>query len=119
MNRILLVMAALCCLSLLLAFGCREKRTVIVQQPQPVIVQPAPGPVVVMPEPPPPIIVERRPPLPGPGYVWVPGYWGHDHGRYAWVPGRYGRPPHARAQWVQPRWDRTEHGYRHVPGGWR
>src|SRR5882724_6164858 len=43
--------------------------------------------VVVAQPPPPPIVEEYYYPAPGPGYVWVGGYWGWYGGRCVWVSG--------------------------------
>ena len=77
--------------------------------------------VVVIREAPPPPRDELPPPAPtGPGaYTWVPGYWSVSDGRPAWVPGRYEIPPHARATWVAPRWERRADGYVFIDGYWR
>ena len=69
--------------------------------------------------PPPPrheVIVERD--RPGPDYIWVNGYWGNNRGRQEWVAGHWARPPHARAVWVEPRWERRDSGYVFVNGYW-
>ena len=74
--------------------------------------------VVVEPAPPPPmheVIVER----PSPHHVWIAGYWGWQHNRYAWVPGRWEAPPRRNVVWVAPRWEHREHGFIFVEGGWR
>jgi hypothetical protein len=82
---------------------------------------PAPAPaeeMYVESEPPPPpneVVVAS----PGPGFVWVGGYWGWNAGRRAWVGGRWERPPHEHATWVQPRWDHRGRGYVFVKGYWR
>jgi hypothetical protein len=44
---------------------------------------------------PPPLRYEVRPAMPGPGYVWVDGYWNWYGGRYVWRPGVWQRPPYA------------------------
>jgi len=54
---------------------------------------------------------------PGPGYVWVAGYWGVRGSRYVWVSGRWERPPRRGAVWVAPRYERR-HGSWVVLGGW-
>jgi hypothetical protein len=46
--------------------------------------------------PPPALRFEQRGVAPGPGYVWIDGYWGYSGGRYAWVAGRWDRPPRLR-----------------------
>jgi len=48
----------------------------------------------------------RRPPMPGPGFVWVNGYWSFMRGRYVWTPGYWTRPPFAGGYWVAPRYNR-------------
>jgi hypothetical protein len=56
---------------------------------------------------------------PGPGYVWTPGYYRHDGGRYNWVAGSWAQPPHPRARWVPGHW-RHQHGnYVWIGGHWR
>ena len=69
--------------------------------------------------PPPPLRAEVVGVAPGPGYVWVNGYWGWRGRDYAWVPGYYSRPPHPRAVWVAPRWERYHDRYRFHEGRWR
>jgi hypothetical protein len=68
---------------------------------------------------PPAPIVETRIVAPGPGFVWVPGYYTWDGRVYVWVPGRWERAPHPRARWVAPRWvhDRRR-GWYLVDGHW-
>lgn len=43
-----------------------------------------------------PVLV--RPPYPGPGFVWVDGYWTTNRFGRTWVPGRWSRPYGYRAQ---------------------
>lgn len=55
---------------------------------------------------------------PGPGYVWIDGFWDW-RGHYVWVPGYWGRPPHPHAVWVPGR-AFYEHGrYSYRRGHWR
>jgi hypothetical protein len=63
---------------------------------------PAPAPVVV---------TAYRPPCPGPGYVWVDGYY-DAYG--AWYNGYWALPPYAGAYWVAPRY----YGGRFYAGYW-
>jgi hypothetical protein len=60
---------------------------------------------------PPPPIVERPGPVPGPRYVWVPGYQRWNGKSYLWVRGHYVIPPRAGAVWVPAH-------YVHRPGGY-
>jgi len=69
--------------------------------------------------PPPPVRVEAYGRAPGPGYVWINGYWGWRGNAYAWVPGSWSRPPRARAVWVAPYWERAGGRYRFREGRWR
>jgi hypothetical protein len=55
---------------------------------------------------------------PGPGYYWVPGYYDWVGGNYVWVTGRWVRPPHERAVWVAPRYERRGRGYVYYRGHW-
>ena len=64
--------------------------------------------------PPPPRVVKVRPAMPGPGFVWVDGYWyvvGH---KYVWHAGYWTRPPYEGAVWVAPHHD----GARWFDGYW-
>jgi hypothetical protein len=53
------------------------------------------------PVPPPPVVVhDYRPPCPGPGYVWIGGYY---DGYGDWYDGYWTVPPYTGAYWVAPR----------------
>ena len=64
--------------------------------------------------PPPPRVVRVTPPSPGPGWVWVTGYWYPVGRRYQWHEGYWSRPPYAGAVWVAPHHD----GQRYFAGYW-
>ena len=87
----------------------RERVYVERQQPEYVIVREAP----------PPVVVERRPSPPSRVHVWIDGYWHWSGQKYAWDRGHWALPPHGRAVWVAPRYDKHEQGYRYTPGQWR
>jgi WXXGXW repeat (2 copies) len=56
---------------------------------------------------------------PGPGYVWVPGYYTWSGSAYVWGAGHYVRPPRPGAVWVAPHWVHHQKGWYVVQGGWR
>ena len=56
---------------------------------------------------------------PGPGFLWVNGWWDWRGSNWYWVPGRWERPPRPHAMWVEPRWERHGHGWRMRRGHWR
>jgi hypothetical protein len=68
---------------------------------------------------PPAPIVERVVVAPGPGYVWVPGFYRWDGGRYIWVAGHHVRPPRGRAVWAPGHWTHARQGWYWVDGRWR
>ncbi len=43
-------------------------------------------------------------PAPRPGYIWRPGHWRWDGGRYLWVPGAYLLRQHGWHAWVEGHW---------------
>ncbi len=68
--------------------------------------------------PPPPPVVGVVGYAPGPGYVWIDGFWDW-RGHYVWTPGYWGRPPRPHAVWVPGR-AHYEHGhYSYRRGHWR
>ena len=73
----------------------------------------------VAPAPPPPRVVGAVGYAPGPGYVWIDGFWDLHGSRWAWVDGRWGRPPRAGAVWVPDRWERHGERWRYNRGHWR
>jgi hypothetical protein len=77
---------------------------------------PAPQVIVVQAPPPPRREVVYGPP--GPGYVWISGYWAWQHGRHVWVAGHYQRPPRGHRTWVEPRWERRGGNYIYIEGRW-
>jgi WXXGXW repeat (2 copies) len=45
-----------------------------------------------------------QPAIPGPGYIWIPGYWGWNGTGYYWVPAYWARPPAAGLLWTPGYW---------------
>jgi hypothetical protein len=68
---------------------------------------------------PPAPIVETRPPMPGPGYVWVPGYHNWNGSAYVWTGGHWMTPPHAHARYLAGRWHHAHRGWYYEEGRWR
>jgi len=67
---------------------------------------------------PPAPIVETRIAAPGPGFVWIDGYWNWVGARHVWVPGRW-VPPRRGYVWVPHAWVREGRGWRLHEGYWR
>jgi len=53
---------------------------------------------------PPALPVYVQPPLPAPGYMWTPGYWGYGDAGYYWIPGVWVQPPSAGLLWTPGYW---------------
>jgi hypothetical protein len=53
---------------------------------------------------PPVLPVYVQPPIPGPGYLWAPGYWAYGPAGYYWVPGTWVMPPTAGLLWTPGYW---------------
>src|SRR5271154_4647835 len=60
--------------------------------------------VTVADDPPPPLPVYEQPPIPAPGYLWTPGYWGWASAGYYWVPGTWVEPPTVGFLWTPGYW---------------
>ncbi len=73
-----------------------------------------PPPPVAVYAPPPPPPAYYVPAAPGPGYVWVSGYYYPVGPRYVWRAGYWARRPFPGAYWVAPRY----HGHRYYGGYW-
>jgi hypothetical protein len=54
--------------------------------------------------PPPELPVYEQPPVPGPGYLWTPGYWAWADDGYYWVPGTWVEPPQEGYLWTPGYW---------------
>jgi len=59
--------------------------------------------------PPPPRVVYAQPAQPGPGFIWVEGYWYPVGHHYRWHEGYWTRPPYEGARWVRPHYDRDRY----------
>ena len=67
---------------------------------------------------PPPLPVYEQPPIPGTGYLWVPGYWSYGPYGYFWVPGTWMEPPAVGLLWTPGYWGWSEGFYVWSPGYW-
>jgi hypothetical protein len=104
--------------ALALMSGC-----VVAVRPAPVVyTQPAysePAGEVVVDSAPPPPQYEVIGVAPGPGYLWIGGYYHWLGGRWVWYRGHYELPPRAGAHWVAARYD-FRFGHRvYIRGYWR
>jgi hypothetical protein len=53
---------------------------------------------------PPELPVYEQPPVPGPGYIWTPGYWAWGDNDYYWVPGTWVEAPQPGYLWTPGYW---------------
>jgi hypothetical protein len=67
---------------------------------------------------PPPIPVYVQPPIPGPGYIWVPGYWAWGDDDYYWVPGTWVLSATVGYLWTPGYWYWRDTGYYWRAGYW-
>jgi hypothetical protein len=67
---------------------------------------------------PPVLPVYEQPPIPGPGYLWTPGYWAYGDDGYYWVPGTWCEPPAVGLLWTPGYWGWNEGAYVWNAGYW-
>lgn len=67
---------------------------------------------------PPPLPVYTQPIVPGPNYVWMPGYWAWGQAGYYWVPGTWVLAPRPGYLWTPGYWGWAPAGYFWHPGYW-
>src|ERR1700737_2098549 len=67
---------------------------------------------------PPPLPVYVLPPLPGPNYIWAPGYWAYADDDYYWVPGTWVLAPRVGYLWTPGYWGWGDGGYFWHTGYW-
>jgi len=96
--------------------GCAKHRATRPKAGTAAVVEPSAD--VVISETPPPMQQEVIVPAPGPGYVWIPGYWSWV-GSWAWVRGAWVIPPYPHATYVPGHWSHRGHGYVWFSGHWR
>lgn len=91
--------------------------------PAPIYYAPPPPPVhaaVRIYAPPPSLPIYEQPPLPGPGYIWTPGYWAWSAaaGDYYWVPGAWVLAPEPGLLWTPAWWGWSSGAYVFHGGYW-
>jgi hypothetical protein len=67
---------------------------------------------------PPVLPVYVQPPVPGPGYIWAPGYWAYGAEGYYWVPGTWVVAPYVGALWTPGYWGWGSGAYLWHAGYW-
>lgn len=67
---------------------------------------------------PPPLPVYDQPPVPGPNYLWTPGYWAYGDDGYFWVPGTWVMAPQVGYLWTPGYWGWGSGGYVFHAGYW-
>jgi hypothetical protein len=113
-TKLLRVVSAAAVLGSLLALGTG---CVVAVRPAPVVYSEQPGEVVVDNDPP-PAQAEVVGVAPGPGFIWIGGYYHWYGNRWAWRGGHYERPPHNGAVWVRPRYAFRGNRRVYVRGYW-
>ncbi|OOG49092.1 hypothetical protein B0E50_06740 [Rhodanobacter sp. C01] len=67
---------------------------------------------------PPPLPIYAQSVMPGPGYIWTPGYWAYGDGGYFWVPGTWVLAPYVGALWTPGYWGWSNGFYVFNAGYW-
>ncbi|HXW24669.1 MAG TPA: YXWGXW repeat-containing protein [Xanthobacteraceae bacterium] len=67
---------------------------------------------------PPALPVYDQPEIPGPGYIWTPGYWAYGPEGYFWVPGTWVEAPAPELLWTPGYWGFGDGGYFWHEGYW-
>lgn len=100
--------------------GCAsEPATVTTTTTTQEVTSTGPAREVVVARTPPAVRVETQTVIPGPGYVWTPGYWRWTGTDYVWVSGGWVMPPQATAVWVPGHWAHRTGGWMWIAGHWR
>ncbi len=73
---------------------------------------------VVLQTPPPSLPSYEQPVCPGPGFLWIPGYWANGPEGYYWVPGMWEMAPQPGLLWTPGYWSLTGGEYVWHAGYW-
>lgn len=68
--------------------------------------------------PPPPLPYYAQPLLPGPDYMWAPGYWAYGPAGYFWVPGAWVLAPEPGMLWTPGYWGASGANFTWYQGYW-
>ena len=77
------------------------------------------GPVLYVDRAPPGAYSEQVLASPGPGYVWVGGYYSWTGRDYYWNRGHWTQPARGYSQWNPGHWHRDQRGHYWIAGHWR
>ena len=55
---------------------------------------------------------------PGTDYVWIPGSWDRDPGKWTWIDGAWKKPPHEKSRWVDGHWKYDDAKWHWTSGQW-
>jgi hypothetical protein len=69
-------------------------------------------------QPPPLLPAYDQPPVPGPSYIWTPGYWAWAPEGYYWVPGAWTQAPYVGSLWTPGYWSFAAGRYGWHAGYW-
>ncbi len=102
-----------------LAFALAVSAPALVR-PLPAAAQPYVSVTVTAPAPPPPLPFYEQPPIPGPDYLWTPGYWAWDDfdAAYYWVPGTWVMAPEPGLLWTPGYWGWNDGAFLFHSGYW-
>src|SRR6476659_8371484 len=67
---------------------------------------------------PPELPIYDQPEIPGPGYIWTPGFWAYAPDGYYWVPGTWVEPPTVGLLWTPGYWGWRDGLYAWHAGYW-
>jgi hypothetical protein len=109
---------SLCAAALLPALALTPGCVVAVRPAPAAVIYTEPQEVVVTEMPPAPV-AEYIGPAPGPGVIWIGGYYHWSGGRWVWLRGHYEHPPRPGARWIAPRYEVRGGTRVYVRGYWR
>src|SRR6516164_9152719 len=73
---------------------------------------------IIVAAPPPELPTYEQPLVPGPNYIWTPGFWAWGPAGYYWVPGTWALAPEPGLLWTPGYWAWNGNGYAWNNGYW-